>query len=83
MQDLESRIATIEKRNARVEIDKAWETSLTRKVCIMVLTYSTIAVFFFVASLPDPFVNAVVPSIAFFLSTLTMGVIKKYWIRKK
>ena len=37
--DLEERIKRIEERNKRVEIDKAWETSWTRRICICVLTY--------------------------------------------
>ena len=27
------------KRNKRVELDKTWETSWTRRICIMILTY--------------------------------------------
>ena len=36
--NLEQRIEKIEERNKRVELDKKWETSLTRKICIMILT---------------------------------------------
>ncbi len=36
---LESRIAEIESRNARVQNDKAWETSFTRKATIALMTY--------------------------------------------
>ena len=39
MEDLEKRISEIEKRNKRVEGEKAWETSTLRKVLIIVLTY--------------------------------------------
>ena len=37
--EIEKRIEKIEERNKRVELDKAWETSWTRKICIMILTY--------------------------------------------
>lgn len=40
MKSLESRLAEIESRNARVENDKAWETSLTRKISILFMTYA-------------------------------------------
>ena len=40
MEELEKRIDDIEKRNKKVEGDKAWETSTLRKVLIVVLTYS-------------------------------------------
>ena len=36
--ELEKEIEEIKKRNIRVEKDKAWETSFTRKVCIAILT---------------------------------------------
>lgn len=37
--NIEDRINNIEKRNKRVELDKKWETSITRRVCIIILTY--------------------------------------------
>ena len=36
---IESEIKNIKARNARVELDKKWETSWTRRFCICVLTY--------------------------------------------
>lgn len=39
MKDLEKRVVAIEKRNKKVETDKAWETSWIRRICIMILTY--------------------------------------------
>ena len=39
MKELEKEIELIKMRNKRVEADKAWETSWTRKICIAVLTY--------------------------------------------
>ena len=32
--DLEKEIEQIKQRNKKVELDKAWETSWTRKICI-------------------------------------------------
>lgn len=80
IEDLKKEIDKLKARNKRVEADKAWETSYTRKLLIFVLTYIVIVVFFFVAQLPDPFVNAIVPSVAFVLSTLTVPVFKKWWL---
>ena len=42
---LEDRIKQIEERNKRVELDKKWETSWTRKICIMVLTYIIVIIY--------------------------------------
>jgi len=77
---LEQRIKKIESRNKRVESDKAWETSWTRKIIILVLTYIVIVLFFVAAGLPKPFVNSIVPALAFVLSTLTIPFFKKIWL---
>lgn len=81
LEGLKKEVDGIKARNRRVEADKAWETSWTRRLLILVLTYVVIVIFFFVASLPSPFVNAVVPSVAFVLSTLTVPLFKKWWMR--
>ncbi len=82
IQELEKEIEKIKARNARVEADKAWETSIARKIIIAILTYFVIVVFFFFAGLPNPLVNAIVPTIAFVLSTLSLPVFKEYWLEK-
>ena len=78
--DLEKELKLVKQRNKRVEADKAWETSNTRKVLVGVLTYVVIVVFFKVAGLPKPFLNSVIPALAFLLSTLTIPLFKKYWL---
>ena len=75
-------IESIKQRNARVEADKAWETSVTRKIIITVLTYAVIVLFFITANLPNPFTNALVPTAAFVLSTLSLPYFKKWWLKK-
>lgn len=81
IEQLEKDITDLKSRNKRVEADKAWETSWTRKGVIAGLTYAVVVLFFFVAGLPNPFVNAIVPSIGFVLSTLTVPLFKKWWIK--
>ena len=80
LEQLQKEIVQIKERNKRVEADKAWETSWARKILILLLTYIVIVIFFFFAKLPEPFVNAIVPSLAFVLSTLTMPILKKLWL---
>ena len=80
IEELKKELDEIKARNKRVEADKAWETSWARKLLILVLTYFVIVIFFLVAKLPDPFANAVVPSVAFMLSTLTAPLFKKWWL---
>jgi len=81
--NIEQEILAIKDRNKKVEMDKAWETSLARKMTIFLLTYFVIVVFFYFAELPKPFVNSIVPALAFLLSTLTLPFLKKYWIKKR
>jgi len=81
IEELKKELDEIKTRNKRVEADKAWETSWTRKLLILVLTYIVIVIFFLVAKLPDPFANAVVPSVAFVLSTLTVPLFKNWWLK--
>lgn len=79
--DLEKRIAAIEARNQRVEADKAWETSWTRKISIAVLTYCVVAAYLHFVIHINPWLNAIVPTTGFLLSTLTIGYVKAYWLK--
>lgn len=45
MKNLEQRIAAIESRNKKVELDKLWETSVTRKIVIVSATYLTVFIY--------------------------------------
>lgn len=83
LEDLQRDIEEIKLRNKRVEMDKAWETSWTRRTVILVLTYVVVVIFFFVAKLPRPFINAIVPTLGFVLSTLTIRIFKRWWIRSR
>jgi len=66
IRDLEKRILAI-KRNKKVELDKAWETSWTRRIIIAILTYLTITLFFYFTHLQKPFINSIVPTLGFLL----------------
>jgi hypothetical protein len=79
LKSIESEINSIKERNKRVEADKAWEVSFTRKIIIAVLTYSLISLFFFVMGFPKPLINAIVPTLAFFFSTMTLSFFKNVW----
>lgn len=79
---LKKEIAHIKARNKRVEREKAWETSYTRKAYIVVSTYVIISLVFIILRLEKPFVNAIIPSVAFFISTTSFGVLKKWWMEQ-
>lgn len=76
---LEQRVSLIEQRNKRVEKDKAWETSLVRRLLVILFTYLIIAIYFNFVLHINPWLNAIVPTAGFFLSTLTLPFFKKMW----
>lgn len=81
IKELNQEIEKIKNRNLKVETDKAWETSFSRKILIAVLTYFVIVLFFKFAHLSKPFINAIIPTIGFLLSTLSIPFFKKFWIK--
>ena len=83
LKELEEKIIKFEERNKRVEMDKAWETSWTRKVCIMILTYIVVITYSFVIRNYDNILlSSLVPVIGFTLSTLSLKYIRKNWENK-
>ena len=81
MKDLEKRIEMIEARNKRVELDKRWETSLTRRISICILTYIVVILFSYLINKGNNiFLSSLVPVIGFTLSALSLGIIRKIWL---
>ena len=78
--ELEQEIEQIKERNKRVELDKAWETSWTRKICICILTYIVVIVYsYIVRNYSNILLSSLVPVIGFTLSTLSLKYIRKIW----
>ena len=78
--DIEREIEKIKKRNKKVELDKAWETSWTRKICIMVLTYIIVVIYSnLIKKSNNIWLSSLVPVIGFTLSTLSLGLVRKVW----
>jgi len=81
--ELEERVKDIEDRNKRVELDKCWETSWTRKICIMILTYIIVIIYSYLIRKYDYiFLTSLVPVIGFTLSTLSLKAVRKVWEKK-
>lgn len=81
--DLEKEIKKIQERNKRVELDKAWETSWTRRICIMILTYIVVIIYSYVIrEFHNIFLSSLVPVIGFTLSTLSLKLVRKIWENK-
>lgn len=74
--ELEKRIEEIENRNRRVERNKAWETSWLRRALIAIFTYLPIAIYMNYIGVRDPWLNAIVPTLGFLISTLSLPFIR-------
>ena len=83
MENLEQMVQKIEERNARVESDKAWETSWTRRVLLSLFTYLAIGLYLGVIEVARPWINALAPTAGFMISTLTMPFFKELWLKYK
>ena len=80
--DIEDRINNIEKRNKRVELDKKWETSITRRICIIILTYIIVVLYSYLVRNNNILLSSLVPVIGYTLSTLSLKLIRKFWEKK-
>ena len=80
LRQFEKRINIIEERNKKVELDKSWELSYSRRILLMLFTYLAIGFYLQAIRIPEPWLNAIVPSVAFLLSTLTLPLFKKLWL---
>ncbi|MBQ6991553.1 MAG: hypothetical protein IJN50_01340 [Clostridia bacterium] len=78
--ELENEILKIKERNKRVELDKAWETSWTRRICICILTYIVVIVYSnMIKTSSSIWFSSLVPVIGFTLSTLSLKVVRNIW----
>lgn len=80
---LEERIEVIEERNKRVEFDKRWEVSSIRILSVGIITYLIAVFVLFMIKAPNPFLNALIPTVGFILSTQSLPFIKKLWLKNK
>ena len=79
-EQLEKEINQIKQRNKNVELDKAWETSWTRKICIAVLTYFVVVLYSFIINkFTNIWLSSLVPVFGFMLSTMSLKIIRKLW----
>lgn len=81
--DLEKEIEQIKERNRKVELDKRWETSWTRRICICILTYIVVIIYsYLVRNYDNILLSSLVPVIGFALSTASLKVVRKIWEKR-
>jgi hypothetical protein len=82
LENIRKELDLIKERNKRVESDKAWETSKTRVISILVMTYLITAVVFYFIGVKSYLLSALIPSVGFYLSTQSLPFIKTLWAKK-
>lgn len=78
-QNIQEEIDLIKERNKRVELDKKWETSWTRRLCICLLTYFVVVLYTFLTrKISNLWLSSLVPVIGFMLSGLSLKFVRKF-----
>ena len=68
LKDLEKEIENIKLRNKKVELDKKWETSWARRICICILTYIVVIIYsYIVRNYDNIFLSSLVPVIRIYI----------------
>lgn len=81
--ELKNEIEKIKERNKKVELDKAWETSWVRRICICILTYIVVVIYsIMIKNVTSIWLSSLVPVIGFTLSTLSLKVVRNIWEKK-
>ena len=81
LKNLEQEVEEIKQRNLRVEADKAWEVSWTRRLFISISTYIIAGIWLVAINDSFPWLKAFVPAIGYFISVQSLPFIKKWWIK--
>ncbi len=77
--DIQKEFDALYERNRRVEMDKAWELSWTRRIFIAAVTYIFAALWLFAIGDTKPFLKALIPTAGYLLSTITLPPLKRWW----
>jgi hypothetical protein len=83
IEELAKEIDLLKERNQRVEREKAWETSSTRALSIVVLTYTVMTIVMYVIGITRFYVDSIIPTLGFFLSTQSLPIVKRWWMARQ
>ncbi len=81
--EIQEQLNQINEKNKRVELDKAWEVSFTRKLFISLVTYIVASIWLWNINEPSFLLKAIVPTAGYILSTLSIPQLKKIWMKKQ
>lgn len=82
IQNIEKDLDQIKQRNQRVEADKAWETSWMRIGSVALITYLIALLVMRTIRVERFWLQAFIPTIGYILSTQSLPMIRRWWIRK-
>ena len=78
LKNIEKEIENIKERNKKVELDKSWETSWTRKISIMILTYIVVIIYsYFIRKYDNILLSSLVPVIRIYIIYIILKIYKK------
>ena len=80
---IEEQMRSILERNKRVEQDKAWEVSATRRTFIALVTYAIACYYLWLIDVPQFWLHAVIPTGGYVLSTLSLPWVMRWWRWKR
>ncbi len=81
--DIEAEINQIKQRNAKVEMDKQWENSWTRRLFITAATYAVAVLWLRLIHEHLFALKALVPAAGYLLSTFSLPALKNAWMKNK
>jgi hypothetical protein len=82
-EEIENDITAIKERNVRVELDKAWERSWARRITIMILTFIVASIWLVIIDETNVLLKAIVPTFGYLLSTLSIPLVRRVWMKNK
>lgn len=83
LKDLEKEVVALKARNARVEADKAWETSWARVLTLTVVTYIVASAVMWMIGVQNVWTSALIPTVGYFLSTQSLPMVKSWWLSRR
>lgn len=84
MDQLQQALQSIQERNQRVEMQKAWETSAVRRTFIAVVTYATAFLYMkHGLGAERAYLDAFVPTGGYLLSTFSLPLIRDWWMANR
>lgn len=80
---IQDEVDHINRRNIEKDRGKEFETSYTRVIFLMTITYSTLFGYMSIIKTNNPALDAIVPTVGFNISTWSLPYIKEWWVLLK